>query len=250
MRILMVDADPAVGSRLAVNLGRHSHEVRTVADGASALQDFPWADLILLETELPDIDGVEVCRQIRRICETQIIIVTTRGAEVDRVLGLQAGSDDYIVKPYSFPELVARIDAVMRRTLQPAAAGKQQIVNGPLRIDPTSREVRIADDLIPVTRKEFGLLYLLASRPHEVISRSEIMADIWDDDTCSSSSGRTVDTHVNTLRKKLGARDWIVTVRGVGFMMGATKPEPIVPPAVRPYAVRDVRSELPGAATG
>jgi DNA-binding response OmpR family regulator len=229
VRILTVESDLNVAEGLAQGLRRHAHEVRTVADGISALRHFRWAQLVLLEVELPDIDGVAICREIRDSGETQIIIVTSRGAEVDRVLGLQAGSDDYVVKPYSFPELMARIDAVMRRALQSPVLPKQAIVHGTLHIDPIAREIRVDDRIVRVTRKEFDLLHFLASRPLEVISRHQIMSEVWDDDSCTASSGRTIDTHVNTLRKKLGACGWIVTVRGVGFRMGSASSVSSVP---------------------
>jgi DNA-binding response OmpR family regulator len=169
---------------------------------------------VLLDLDFPDLDGLEVCRGIRRFSNIPIIAVTSRGTELDRVLGLQAGADDYLVRPYGFRELIARMDAVMRRAQsQPRAA---KVSYGPLCVDASRREVRLHGQPIDVTRKEFDLLYLLASYPQVVIPRKRVMHQVWGD----SWSRRTVDTHVNSLRNKLGSSGWIITVRGVGFRLG------------------------------
>lgn len=173
------------------------------------------ADLVLLDLELPDLDGLEVCRGIRSANDIPIIAVTARGTELDRVLGLQAGADDYVVKPYGFRELMARMDAVMRRARPPANA-PHVVSRGPLRIDVGSREVSVDGRIVDVTRKEFDLLYLLAAQPDTVIPRKRVIHQVWGD----SWSRRTVDTHVSSLRHKLGCSDWIITVRGVGFRLG------------------------------
>lgn len=175
------------------------------------------ADLVLLNLELPDLDGLEVCRGIRASCDIPIIAVTARCTELDRVLGLHAGLDDYLVRPYGFRELIARIEAVMRRA-RPQWPAVQTISRGPLRINFSTREVCLNDQLINVTRKEFDLLYLLARQPETVVSRKQIMSQVWDVEWTGCS--RTIDTHVNSLRKKLGASTWIITVRGVGFRFG------------------------------
>jgi len=219
MRILTVEDDACAAECMTEGLRRHGHEVKIAPTGMVALKIFGWAHLVLLELELPDIDGLEVCREIRKSSySTHIIIVTSKGGEVDRVLGLQAGSDDYIVKPYSFRELLARIDAVTGRNRQ-ATVPNKTITHGPLHINHAAREVRLHEIPVHLTRKEFGLLYLLASESHEVIPRQRIMAEVWDD-CWTPSNSRTIDTHVNTLRNKLGAREWIITVRGIGFRMG------------------------------
>src|SRR5690606_24191360 len=137
------------------------------------------------------------------------------GTELDRVLGLQAGADDYVVKPYGFRELMARIEAVMRRTHRHHGKGNV-LLHGPLRIDASLREVSVHGRRIEVTRKELDLLCLLASFPDTVIPRKRIMNEVWGD----TWSRRTVDTHVSSLRNKLGRSDWIITVRGVGFRLG------------------------------
>jgi DNA-binding response OmpR family regulator len=200
---------------LVRGLRRHGHEVNHIDSGREALEAYEDADLILLDLELPDLDGLEVCRSIRTACDIPIIAVTARCTELDRVLGLQAGADDYLTKPYGFRELMARVDAVMRRA-RPQTTTPSIIVHGPLLIDTGSREVTLRGRRIPMTRKEFDLLCLLASNPDTVIPRKRLMNQIWGD----SWSRRTVDTHVSTLRNKLGASSWVITVRGVGFRLG------------------------------
>ncbi|NUP21387.1 MAG: response regulator transcription factor [Streptomyces sp.] len=214
-RVLVVENNVGDMEALAAGLRRHGHHVEGVGTGNAALQAYQVSDIVLLDLELPDLDGLEVCRSIRSLSDVPLIAVTGWGTELDRVLGLQAGADDYLVKPYGFRELMARMDAVMRRS-RPQVQTEQVISHGPLRIDAASREVCLHDRVVEVTRKEFDLLYLLASHPETVISRKLIMQQVWG----GSWSRRTVDTHVSSLRGKLGGSDWIVTVRGVGFRFG------------------------------
>lgn len=158
-----------------------------------------------------------MCRAIRQFDDTPVIALTARGSELDRVLGLQAGADDYMVKPYGFPELMARMDAVMRRVRpRPPRQESHVVVHGELLVDRESRKVSVSGRRVEVTGKEFDLLYLLASNPGDVISRSRIMQEVWG----GSWSRRTVDTHVCNLRSKLGSSGWILTVRSVGFQIG------------------------------
>ncbi|MBA6437045.1 response regulator transcription factor [Streptomyces sp. GMR22] len=224
MQVLIVEDEAEAAETLSRGLRRHGHQTVDVSTGARALEAYRDADLILLDLELPDIDGLEVCRTIRAACATPIIAFTDRATELDRILGLQAGSDDCMGKPYVFHELMARIDAVMRRVRpQHRAERRKAVSDGPLRIDPATRQVFVADEQVELTRKEFDLLYHLASHPGVVISRQELMVEIWGDTgrhALSSRAGRTIDTHVSTLRTKLGASSWIVTVRGVGFRFG------------------------------
>lgn len=217
MRVLLVEPDVDAAEDLARALRRHNHEVDSVRTGTEALKAFHRADLLLLDLELPDIDGLEVCRAVRAARDIPIIAVTTRGSELDRVLGLQAGADDYVVKPYWFRELMARIGAVMRRCTRRGSVA-EVIERGPLRLDPDRREVRLDGRPIGLTRKEFDLLHLLASRPEAVFSRRELAQRVWEGN-CTESS-RTIDTHVSSVRNKLGGSSWIVTVRGVGFRFG------------------------------
>lgn len=210
--VLVVENHDGDAQMLVNSLRRHGHEVRKVGSGGEALQVFDDADLVLMDLDLPDLDGLEVCRSIRSVGDTPVIAVTRRGSELDRVLGLQAGADDYLVKPYGFRELMARMEAVMRRMKpRPKAAGA--LVRGGVRIDPTSRQVSVNGRVVELTRKEFQLLHLLASQAGRVVPRKQIMAQVWRD----SWSRRTLDTHISSLRSKLGSSECIVTVRGVGF---------------------------------
>ncbi|QLE75548.1 response regulator transcription factor [Streptomyces rectiverticillatus] len=218
LRILVVDSDTRAAETLARRLQRHGCETFSVATGEAALAEYRSADLVLLDPELPDLDGLEVCRAVRAASEVPIIAVTALAGELDRVLGLQAGADDYVVEPYGFRELMARIEAVMRRARPAARPAAEVITSGPLTIDPDLREVRLGGRRIDVTRKEFDLLHLLASRPEKVVSRKQLMTQVWDDRW--SRPGRTIDTHVSSLRGKLGSAGWIITVRGVGFRFG------------------------------
>ncbi|MGW1619254.1 response regulator transcription factor [Streptomyces sp. NPDC002172] len=222
LNVLVVENDPRAADPLLQGLARHGYATHGATTGAQALRGHREADLVLLDLDLPDLDGLEVCRGIRAVSDLPIIAVTARGSELDCVLCLQAGSDDYLVKPYGFRELLARMEAVLRRVrVQPAydpAAGRV-VAHGPLRIDPGARTATLDGRPLDLTRKEFDLLHLLASQPGTVIPRRQIMAQVWDD--AWSPRGRTVDTHVGTLRGKLGSSAWIVTVRGVGFRIGS-----------------------------
>ncbi|MEG3631640.1 response regulator transcription factor [Streptomyces poriticola] len=217
LRILVVENEATAADALVQGLLRQGHHAEHVDTGGAALNAHHDADLVLLDLDLPDLDGLEVCRGIRAVSDTPVIAVTARGNELDRVLGLQAGSDDYLVKPYGFRELLARIEAVMRRS-GPRAETARAISHGPLHIDAATREVTLDGDAVDLTRKEFDLLHLLAMRPGAVVSRRQLMAQIWDDTW--SRRGRTIDTHVSSLRGKLGSSSWIITVRGVGFRLG------------------------------
>ncbi|MCE7083338.1 response regulator transcription factor [Streptomyces sp. ST2-7A] len=222
----MVEDEAAASDSLVRELLRHGYEPVTVATGAEAMKMCGDVELVLLDLELPDVDGLEVCRRIRSDSQAAIIAFTDRSSELDRVLGLQAGSDDCMGKPYGFRELMARIDAVMRRVRpRPAAPGGEPEVlsHGPLTIDVARREIYVERELIEVTRKEFDLLHYLASHPGAVITRQRLMADLWGNPAAhplGSRVTRTIDTHVSALRSKLGSSAWIQTVRGVGFRFG------------------------------
>ncbi|PRW64281.1 response regulator transcription factor [Actinopolyspora mortivallis] len=225
MRLLVVEDEENMAASLMAGLRQRGHEVIGVSTGGGAIQKHHEADLVLLDLELQDMDGLEVCRVIRATGDTPIIAFTERSTESDRVLGLQAGSDDCLSKPYGFRELIARIDTVMRRTRRTEAADSE-IVCGPLHINPASREVWLDDILIDTTRKEFDLLYRLAREPGVVVSRRQLMKEIWGapmSRTTSTRISRTIDTHVSTLRGKLGSSEWIKTVRGVGFCLPANE---------------------------
>ncbi|MEV5610364.1 response regulator transcription factor [Streptomyces sp. NPDC052225] len=216
LRILVVENEERAAKALAQDLIRRGYRAESVTTGSQALRVHRQADLILLDLDLTDLDGLEVCRSIRAMSDTPIIAVTERGSELDRVLGLQAGSDDYMVKPYGFHELLARMEAVMRR-VRPSPTVRT-IEHGPLRIDADVRKITLYDRPIDLTRKEFDLLHALAIQPGAVVSRRQLMTQVWDD--AWSHKGRTIDTHVSSVRSKLGSSHWIVTVRGVGFRLG------------------------------
>ena len=216
MEVLVVAEDTTVAESLIRDMRRYGYRSCHVDTGAKALAEYSAADLVLLDLDLPDLDGLEVCRSIRSCCDIPIIIVTNRDTELDRVLGLQAGSDDYLIRPYGIRELIARIEAVMRR-VQPVAR-PPTLSHGRLSIDCGTRQVQLGEQRVTITKKEFNLLHLLVSESHRVVTREHIMAHVWPD--CATDASRTIDTHVNSLRNKLGAKSWIITVRGVGFRIG------------------------------
>lgn len=215
-RVLIVDDDEDAADELARRLHRHGHHGRVVPNGRAALREYGDADLVLLNLDLPDMDGLEVCRAISAASHTPIVATTRDGDELDCVLGLQAGADDHLVKPYGFRELLARMEAVMRRA-RPAPVLRPPTRVGALTIEHGSRTVRLHGRAVPLAPKEYDLLELLASAPGDVVSRRYILQKVWHDSDIGRS--RTIDTHVNSLRRKLGSRDWIVAVRGVGFRL-------------------------------
>jgi two-component system, OmpR family, response regulator RegX3 len=213
MRVLVVEDDPSIREPLAENLRSQGFEVEAVGTGLAALD--VEADVVLLDLGLPDIDGTEVCRRLRAASDVPIIILTARGEEVDRVVGLELGADDYVVKPFGFRELVARIRAVSRRR-QPAQRRLQQV--GPLALDRSARRVTVGDGEVALTPKEFDLLALLMEEPGSVVPRRRILERVWD--TAWYGPSRSLDVHVASLRRKLGDPGWVETVRGVGFRLG------------------------------
>jgi DNA-binding response OmpR family regulator len=225
VRLLVVEDDVDVADELVLGLRRHGYEVELVRTGVQALKQYGDADLILLDLGLPDLDGFEVCRQLRELTDIPIIAVTARSAEIDRVLGLRLGADDYIVKPYGFNELLARIEAVSRRAgsvrRDPATSSTTRTV-GPLTIDVRTRRVQIDGQPVELTRKEFDLLALLASDPGALFTREQIIRMVWSDTWFGAT--RTLDVHVASVRAKLGNKGWIETVRGVGFRLAQEAP--------------------------
>ncbi|MEZ5141609.1 MAG: response regulator transcription factor [Acidimicrobiales bacterium] len=222
MRVLLVEDDDAIADPLAKGLQREGFEVERVATGASALDAEP-AEVVLLDLGLPDIDGYEVCRQLRARSETlPIIVITARGDEIDRVLGLELGADDYLVKPFGFRELVARMRAVLRRAGRSATDTAEVLVHGPIEVDTRTRRVLVDGDEVALTRKEFDLLALLAGDPGATRTREEILEQVWDPHWYGPT--KTLDVHVASLRKKLGDPTLIETVRGVGFRLRDAAP--------------------------
>lgn len=210
------------------DLKRHGFEAESVTTGAEAMASYREHDVVLIDLDLKDFDGLTLCRQIRNASDIPMIGFACSAA-LERVLALEAGCDDCVVKPYHSRELVARLGALLRRArvLSPPA-----LTVGKLQIYPTLRQVRVENRPIETTRKEFELLHLLAAEPDKLFSRAELLRRVWDYDDVSaevtSLASRTIDTHVSSLRKKLGSPDWIITVRGVGFRFNgeATRDEP------------------------
>jgi DNA-binding response OmpR family regulator len=221
-RILVVDDEPHIVELVRYNLVREGFDVVTAADGGEALARARDArpDLIILDIMLPSVDGLEVCRRIRRESAVPIIMLTARDGEVERVGGLESGADDYVTKPFSPRELVARVRAILRRTAAPAApAAPGPLRAGALVLDPATHEVTLRGRPVDLTAKEFELLRLLMSHPNRVFTRDFLLERIWGYDYYGST--RTVDMHISRLREKIEddpvAPTYIVTVRGVGY---------------------------------
>jgi two-component system response regulator RegX3 len=235
--ILLVEDEPAIAEPLAETLTREGFHLEVAGTAAGAVDAFASVrpDLILLDLMLPDGSGFDVCREVRKSSQVPIIMLTARGDEADRVIGLELGADDYVVKPFSAREVTARVRAVLRRTAQ-AAAPASPGDDGPLevgdvRLDPATRSVARAGAPVDLTRKEFDLLRLLMGSAGSVVTRERLIDEVWDVNWFGST--KTLDVHVSALRKKLGddsaAPRYIRTVRGVGFMFGDGNPTPPTP---------------------
>jgi two-component system response regulator RegX3 len=216
VRILIVEDEDAIAVPLAEGLEREGFEVERVATGAGALAAGE-PDLVLLDLRLPDMDGLDVCRELRARSAVPIIVVTAKGEEVDRVVGLEVGADDYVVKPFGLRELVARIRAVSRRSRPRGDEADGAVTVGSLSVDARAHRATLDGEDVPLTAKEFALLALLASDPGAVVSRDRILAEVWN--TTWYGSAKTIDVHVASLRRKLGDPGWIETVRGVGLRL-------------------------------
>jgi DNA-binding response OmpR family regulator len=218
-RVLVVEDDPGIATQLVRGLTRAGYETGSVTTGQAAL-DWPVPDVVLLDLGLPDMDGVEVCRRLRKVCDAAIIVVTARGEESDRVLALDEGADDYLIKPFGLNELLARIRAVLRRSQVAGGAGSgagQLLQHGPLSVDLRTRKVTVAGQHIAVTPKEFAILECLASDPGRVVSRQEMLERAWDEHWYGPT--KVLDVHMAALRRKLGDPGLIETVYGHGFRL-------------------------------
>jgi DNA-binding response OmpR family regulator len=221
-RVLVVEDDPDLASALALELGHGGYEVRVQTDGPGALvASRDWApELIVLDLGLPSLDGIEVCRRLRVASRASIVIVTARGAIEDRVRGLDAGADDYLVKPFSLDELMARVRSVLRRARIREEGERLRV--GELLLDAAARTVESAGEPIDLTRREFDLLELFMRHPGRVLGRSVILSEVWGYDFLGGSN--VVDVYIRYLRQKLaveGQDGLIQTVRGVGYAMRA-----------------------------
>ena len=219
-RILLVEDEESISDPFSRALAREGFEpvvARTAADAfkLAALVD---PELVLLDLMLPDGDGRDVCRELRRRSDTPIIMLTSRGTETDRIVGLELGADDYVVKPFSSPEVIARIRAVLRRARRDDE-DEPRLVFAELEIDPAARRVHLHGAELDLSRKEFDLLAVLADAAGRVLTRDHLMTRVWDENWFGPT--KTLDVHIGTLRRKLGddpsSPRFIHTVRGVGF---------------------------------
>jgi len=214
--VLVVEDDEPIASALVSGLQREGFAAESAGSAAEALNALP-ADFILLDLGLPDRDGIDLFRSLRAVSAAPIIMVTARGEEQDRIAGLDLGADDYVVKPFGVRELVARINAVMRRSGQKEAETMPvQVIDG-VEIDRRVREVRVEGELIAFTPKEYGILEFLARDPGAVITRQELLDGVWGPHWFGTT--KMMDVHVASLRRKLGSPDLIETYRGVGFKL-------------------------------
>jgi DNA-binding response OmpR family regulator len=226
-RILVVEDEQAIAEPLAENLQREGFNAEvatTLAEGREAYRRDP-PDLILLDVMLPDGDGRDLCRDIRKESDIPIVILTARGEEVDRVVGLELGADDYVVKPFSARELTARIRAILRRGRLNERRGIIEI--GGIRLDPASRTVTKGADDVELAAREFDLLHMLMANAGDVLRREQIMDEVWDPHWFGPT--KTLDVHISWLRKKIeddpANPEYIRTIRGVGFRFASDDDE-------------------------
>jgi two-component system, OmpR family, response regulator RegX3 len=247
VKLLVVEDDPAIAEPLVAGLKHHGFDVEHVGTGLVAIERVAGGaamgaiDLVLLDLGLPDIDGIEVCREIRKVSRVPIIMVTARDDEVDRVVGLELGADDYVSKPFGMRELVARVRAVSRRfetahgfsatgtasqidaalgeteTNEEANIEATELKLGALHIDHRTRRVRLNGTELSLTPKEHGVLAVLAADPGAVVTRMSLIEQVWDEHWYGPT--KTLDVHIAQLRQKLGDASWIETVRSVGYRL-------------------------------
>jgi len=221
--ILLVEDEPSITEPLAEALDRDGFDTEvagTVAEALELARREP--DLVLLDVMLPDGSGFDVCRELRRNSQVPIIMLTARGEEPDRIVGLELGADDYVVKPFSAREVVARIRAVLRRTDATPADESVRVV-GEVRLDPARREATLREEPLELSRKEFDLLHILMSNAGTVVTRERLIDEVWDTNWFGST--KTLDVHISGIRRKLGDDPskprYVHTVRGVGFRFSA-----------------------------
>jgi len=221
-RILLVDDEQSVQTLLSYPLRKDGYHVTSALDGREALERFDEGrfDLVILDLMLPKLDGVEVCRQLRRSSQVPIIMLTAKGSETDKVAGLEVGADDYITKPFSMREFRSRVKAALRRSRMVGQPAEEEVIeHGDLTIDPGCRMVRLRDGEVSVTYVEFEILSALARSPGRVLSRETLLEHVWGDSEYRDP--RTVDVHIRHLREKLEKDpkepEFLFTVRGVGY---------------------------------
>jgi two-component system OmpR family response regulator len=224
-RILVVDDDPHIRDVICYAIENAGMSALTAEDGAAALRrlESGGADLVILDIGMPEMDGLEVCRRIRKAGDTPILFLSARSEEVDRIVGLELGGDDYVTKPFSPRELVARVNAILSRAKRaPAETPRQDVLrHGALTLDTPRFHAEFSGKLVPLTALEFAIVRMLATRPGVVFSRDQIMDTAYDDNI--HVSDRTIDSHVRNIRAKfatVGCATAIETVHGVGFRLG------------------------------
>lgn len=220
MRILIVEDDERVAAALEAFLARSGYATVRAADGAAALHELGAdTEVVLLDLGLPDVDGVDLCRRIRARSEVPIVIVTARNQVTERIRGLRAGADDFVVKPYDVHELLARIEAVTRRSrpVRPESEARVRLQDGEIEIDLVARQVLIGRAQIELTRKEFDIVAVLARYPGVAVPKERLIREVWNTDW--RGFGHSLEVHVGAIRKKAGRRHLIETVRGVGYRL-------------------------------
>ena len=222
--MLVVEDEASIASFVSLYLKNAGYGVKAVATGSAALAqvDAEQPALIVLDLMLPDMDGIEVCRRIRQRRDVPILMLTARDEDVDKIIGLEVGADDYMTKPFNPRELVARVKSILRRSTPPQrAAESAQIRHGDLLVDAGRREVRVGDEEIQLAPKEFDLLWELLDHRGLVLTRDQLLERVWG--YTFAGDTRTVDVHVRQLRRKLGEASPIVTVWGVGYKVAPAR---------------------------
>jgi two-component system, OmpR family, alkaline phosphatase synthesis response regulator PhoP len=222
--ILVVEDESSIASFVSLYLKNAGYGVRTAATGSEALTQVAaqMPGLIVLDLMLPDIDGIEVCKRIRQTSDVPILMLTARDEDVDKIIGLEVGADDYLTKPFNPRELVARVKSILRRaTPERRERETEQITHGDLRVDAGRREVRVGEEEIQLAPKEFDLLWELLDHRGLVLTRDQLLERVWG--YTFAGDTRTVDVHVRQLRRKLGDASPIVTVWGVGYKVSPAK---------------------------
>jgi DNA-binding response OmpR family regulator len=222
--VLVVEDEASIASFVALYLKNAGYAVKTAATGGEALSQAAGGDiaLIILDLMLPDIDGIEVCRRLRQRSDVPILMLTARDEDVDKIIGLEVGADDYLTKPFNPRELVARVKSILRRSAPERREGEAaQLRHGDLVIDAGRREVRVGDQEIQLAPKEFDLLWELLDHKGLVLTRDQLLERVWG--YTFAGDTRTVDVHVRQLRRKLGDASPIVTVWGVGYKVAPSR---------------------------
>ena len=228
-RILVVEDEESISQPFAEALRRAGFEplVTATAAGALELAASEEPDLVMLDLALPDGDGRDVCRELRRRSDVPIVMLTARGTEMDKIVGLELGADDYVVKPFSAAEVISRIRAVLRRSAHREESPSKPVQIGEVEFDPAARIARLGDRELDLSRKEFDLLAELIGKAGRVVTREDLMSSVWDTNWFGST--KTLDVHIGWLRRKLGDDPahptYIETVRGVGFRFAAPEVE-------------------------